>query len=206
MLRAGVAAVNAALAVATPKKDEKSEPDASSANQMTTPPKEEAKVASCWFESFLLLCYMVCSYSVNVLDLTIFHKFRSASRRSKTVQNVAKPSGMLDCRKCQVTPRCARSFMCSPTVTMLSLLVMFDEPVVMQEILDYLSMFTDPTEQVSGDQSASARVHPADLVLEAFKDEETTYLTTQKIHTFLQEAHAVHGKKFEMAAWPASCL
>ncbi|CAK9075622.1 unnamed protein product, partial [Durusdinium trenchii] len=67
-----------------------------------------------------------------------------------------------------------------------------------KEILDYLSMFTDPTEQVSGDQSASARVHPADLVLEAFKDEETTYLTTQKIHTFLQEAHAVHGKKFEM--------
>ena len=72
---------------------------------------------------------------------------------------------------------------------------------MMQDILDYLNLFTDTTESVNGDKAAV--VHPADMVLEAFKDEETSKLTLSKLDSFLQEVHAIHGKRFVSAPWPA---
>ena len=79
------------------------------------------------------------------------------------------------------------------TMTMMIMLLMM-MMMTMQEILDYLSLFTDSTESVHGDKATP--VHPADMVIEAFKDEEASKLTLSKIESFLQEVHAVHGKNF----------
>ena len=76
--------------------------------------------------------------------------------------------------------------------------------LIVQEILEYLSMFTDCTEHVHMNETAF--VHPADLVLDAFKDEETAGITCSKLCAFLQEAHAVHGKKFDHMEWPESSI
>jgi hypothetical protein len=89
------------------------------------------------------------------------------------------------------------------TMTMMIMLLMM-MMLTMQEILDYLSLFTDSTESVHGDKATP--VHPADMVIEAFKDEEASKLTLSKIESFLQEVHAVHGKNFVSAPWPASFL
>ena len=87
---------------------------------------------------------------------------------------------------------------------MLLLLLVMMMMIMMKDILDYLCLFTDTTESLHGDQAVA--VHPADMVLEAFKDEETSKLTLSKLESFLQEAHAVHGKQFVAAPWPASFL
>ena len=62
-------------------------------------------------------------------------------------------------------------------------------------------MFTERAEPSESDQP---RHHPADLVLEAFKDPQTAELTCQKLKTFLEDLHKVHGKDFDCAAVPAA--
>ena len=74
----------------------------------------------------------------------------------------------------------------------------------LQEILEYLSFFNDATDTLHATQALY--VHPVDLVLQAFKDEETSTLTCSKLTNFLEEVRKMHGHKFEHAPVPAPSL
>lgn len=74
----------------------------------------------------------------------------------------------------------------------------------LQEILEYLSLFNDATDTLHA--THALYVHPADLVLQAFKDEETSKLTCTKLANFLEEVHKMNGHKFEHAPAPAPSL
>lgn len=74
----------------------------------------------------------------------------------------------------------------------------------LQEILEYLALFNDATDTLHA--THALYVHPADLVLQAFKDEETSKLTCSKLANFLEEVHKMHGHKFEHATAPAPQL
>lgn len=71
-----------------------------------------------------------------------------------------------------------------------------------EDILDYLAMFADTTEASTNVR----KCHPVDLVLEAFKDEETTKITHERLKVFLEEVLKVHGRKLEQAHSPVPCL
>ena len=68
-----------------------------------------------------------------------------------------------------------------------------------QEILDYLALFSDSVECQTGFCGA---MHPADMVLEAFKDDAAAKETVGKLRTFLEEALKVHGMKLDAAMPP----
>ncbi|CAK9003618.1 unnamed protein product [Durusdinium trenchii] len=60
---------------------------------------------------------------------------------------------------------------------------MLTTPVDRQDILEYLSLFTDPSKM---NADAGATVHPLDVVMNAFQD-TCAGNTCQKIHTFLED-------------------
>ena len=61
-------------------------------------------------------------------------------------------------------------------------------------------MFSDTTEAAT----VGRKCHPVDLVIQAFKDDETRDATIDRLRVFLEEAMRVHGKKFEFARRPVS--
>lgn len=71
-----------------------------------------------------------------------------------------------------------------------------------QEILDYLALFSDSVECQTGFRGA---MHPADMVVEAFKDAAAAAETLGKMRTFLEEALKVHGMKLDAAMPPEPC-
>ena len=77
---------------------------------------------------------------------------------------------------------------------------MLTTPVDRQDILEYLSLFTDPSKM---NADAGATVHPLDVVMNAFQD-TCAGNTCQKIHTFLEDAFEIHGKTFQQATWPTA--
>lgn len=66
-----------------------------------------------------------------------------------------------------------------------------------KEILDFVSQFTE-TENV--------HVHPLSCLMQAFSSEDTAAATVDRLQQFLQEAHQVHMKRFDLATLPASWL
>lgn len=68
-----------------------------------------------------------------------------------------------------------------------------------QEILDYLSLFTDvgPGDTVHSETPS----HPVNLVLEAFKEGEAA-ATRERLHSFLEDACRVTGHEFRRADIP----
>ena len=72
---------------------------------------------------------------------------------------------------------------------------------VHQEVLDYLSLFADPGKmQIESDEF----VHPLDLVMGAFRDDEAAACTCRKLHTFMEDLFKVHGKSFPRATGEAT--
>ena len=73
----------------------------------------------------------------------------------------------------------------------------FDGLFSCQEVLDYLAMFTDPTQMKAADEAPP--VHPLDTVMAAFKDDDAAAHTCNKLQTFLTDAFQVQGKEFPKA-------
>ena len=67
-------------------------------------------------------------------------------------------------------------------------------PFFDQEVLNYLAMFTDPTQMKAADEAPP--VHPLDTVMAAFKDDDAAAHTCNKLQTFLADAFQVQGKEF----------
>ena len=68
-------------------------------------------------------------------------------------------------------------------------------------------MFTDTLEAQTGER---ASLHPADMLLDAFKDATKAADTMQKMRTFLEEALKMHGSKLDESpilegTWFSSC-
>lgn len=63
-------------------------------------------------------------------------------------------------------------------------------------------MFADTTEAVTMKRAC----HPLDMVMDHFKTEETAAIQHDRLKTFLEDALKVHGKPFEQAPSPATCL
>lgn len=74
----------------------------------------------------------------------------------------------------------------------------------LKEILDYLSLFHEAP--ASSSTEVSPVPHPAELVLQAFKDEESAKGTLSKLRAFLEEALKIHGQKMDCAPFPAACF
>lgn len=72
-----------------------------------------------------------------------------------------------------------------------------------QEILDYLSLFTDTLDNQLGER---APIHPADMLIEAFVDEAKSIETTTRMRHFLEEVLKMHGMKLEEMMPPEPCL
>eukprot|EP00435_Cladocopium_sp_Y103_P037820 s127_g10.t1 len=66
-----------------------------------------------------------------------------------------------------------------------------------QEVLDYLAMFTDPSQMKAADEAPP--VHPLDTVMAAFKDDDAAQHTCNKLQTFMEDAFKVHGKELPKA-------
>jgi len=67
-----------------------------------------------------------------------------------------------------------------------------------EEVLSYLSMFTEPAS--AGTVGLSA--HPVDLVMQSFQRAEDVPRLLEKCQGFLEEAMKIHGKKMEIANIP----
>ena len=67
-----------------------------------------------------------------------------------------------------------------------------------QDILSYLSLFAEPS--AAGTTATTA--HPADIVMTAFADAETSAATVAKCKHFLEEAMKINGKKLDVATTP----
>ena len=65
--------------------------------------------------------------------------------------------------------------------------------------MDYLALFSDSVECQTGFRGA---MHPADMVVEAFKDAAAAKETVGKMRTFLEDALTVHGMKLDAAMPP----
>lgn len=65
--------------------------------------------------------------------------------------------------------------------------------------MDYLALFSDSVECQTGFRGA---MHPADMVVEAFKDAAAAKETVGKMRTFLEDTLKVHGMKLDAAMPP----
>lgn len=61
-------------------------------------------------------------------------------------------------------------------------------------------MFNENTDNTT----TTSRVHPCDMVMDAFKDPERSKLSVEKMFNFLTEAMTIHGKKLVHAPMPVA--
>lgn len=70
-----------------------------------------------------------------------------------------------------------------------------------QDVFGYLAMFSEPA--AAG--TTVSNTHPADLVMNAFKDPDTSAATVAKLKQFLEEGMKIHSKKLLIAPTPEAC-
>ncbi|CAK9077334.1 unnamed protein product [Durusdinium trenchii] len=75
------------------------------------------------------------------------------------------------------------------------------DTTLVQDVLSYFEMFTEPSSGTGG-TVAETSTHPADIVMQAFKDPDSARAAIAKCKDFLEEGMRAHGKKLEIASPP----
>lgn len=210
ILKAGVAAAQAALGTSPAKKeetpDDKSKAEAKMKTEVVTTEfhLNFNTFSICSFKVRMFFCshlWWIFAMSPNSLRWLwgkLLIQLRGRAKLKIQQPKKGRQNGRQLWRRCQETPALSRlgtSKTCSKCVQS-SWLMCWRIPG--QDILAYLSLYVEPT--AAGGSLSTA--HPVDLVLDAFKDPEVSKITMNKLKVFLEEAMKVNSRKMECASSP----